>query len=254
MLATAKGSNVMLDFPQGKTRFVDTHEPIKSRFQDLDGKIHTSWNPADYEMGRVLVGNTKNRIWRLYYYEYIADDQPKFVITENFGRLWLKDNMGIIVLSYEDPNRSCPPNRNLYLDRLLYMVNLVLTKQPLLWPPYLDSSDITNQRGLGMIPYNDSGNLAGNFDGEFYPLPNFKKWKGTWLGNLIQSGKEYIPVMNVVPLNACSIEKVALLSPLNNWRAYYDIVQSRFRNLFTFPSLLSLTSWCTSMSTSMSIE
>lgn len=128
-----------------------------------------------------LIGNCKDKHWKMYYYSYFAQDEPTFTSTNGFGRTWLNENLGVIILSYERKDRMQQPNRKLILDRFLYLANIKPNNMVKLYQPYLDLTDVAIREGMDVIPYNVSGNLVLNFDGALYPLSQRTPIVGSWI-------------------------------------------------------------------------
>lgn len=166
-----------------------------SHSENQDKIVTKTWNSSDYSQNRLLLGNSKEKVWRMYYYSYMTQNKPSFVTEENFGRTWLNENLSTVIFSYERRDNIYQPCRKLILDRFLYMANISSTIGPRLYQPYLDTTDIvTLKKGqkpkMSNLPYNVSGNLVLGFDGTWFPMGNYKKrsledWKKSWIWKYI---------------------------------------------------------------------
>lgn len=160
---------VIIDFPK-TAKFSDG--------RSLKSEPDVTWDPAEYSTDRILIGNTDKKKWRMYYYSYFAQNDPSFVLEDNFGRTWLNENLAAIIFSYEYIKTRQAPNRELIIDRFLYLVNIAHKGE--LYPPYykIDGAD---ESGIDNIPHSVSGDLVIGFDGTYYPMPNRISWKNSWI-------------------------------------------------------------------------
>ena len=184
---------VVFDFPleaqfrDGRKLLSHFGEPQVEGVGDppVPGNGPYAWNSGEYAENRILVGNTADKHWKMYYYSSLVDNEPSTVTEHNFGRTWLGENLGVIIFSYERRDRKEQPDRSLILDRILYLANIVTKAQvPHLYQPYIDETDIATRESMDNIPYNVSSSLILGFDGTYYPQPNFRPlevWKKSWL-------------------------------------------------------------------------
>lgn len=185
--------DVVIDFPL-EAQFRDGRK-LLSHFAErqsqgigdppVPGNGPFAWNTAEYAENRILIGNTAEKHWKMYYYSNFVDNEPSIVTEHNFGRTWLGENLGLIIFSYERRDKREQPDRSLILDRILYMANIVTKAQvPHLYQPYIDETDIATRQSMDNIPWNESSALILGFDGTYYPGENYRPlevWKKSWL-------------------------------------------------------------------------
>lgn len=68
--------------------------------------------PYDMTDDKVVIASNATHRWRAYYWPYYLQQKP-LVLEKGVGSLWLRDNLGMITLSFErrdrDPKASPPP-------------------------------------------------------------------------------------------------------------------------------------------------
>jgi hypothetical protein len=120
-----------------------------------------NWSFCDYPTNRLLIGNDDKYVWRLYYHRNAMDNEDFTVMEENFGRVWLRHNMGFLALSYEErganaatPVPAVESLEYLFNDNSRFKMSNPVTGEV---PQYIPSDASTFQ--------------AMGFDGEPYPAP-----------------------------------------------------------------------------------
>lgn len=156
-LDRVKPGEVIMDFPAGLHTVAGTK--LESNFNN------GTWSYCDYPTNRVLVVNDKDYVWRLYYWPFSRDPLGFSVLEEDFGRVWLHENMGMITLSYEKRNHlkdEAPPLPMPTRSTIEY-----------LWSnnEYFKIKDRAGNMP-DMVPHDQSSVKMLGFDGENYPMPN----------------------------------------------------------------------------------
>eukprot|EP01062_Namystynia_karyoxenos_P056124 TRINITY_DN47080_c0_g1_i1.p1 TRINITY_DN47080_c0_g1~~TRINITY_DN47080_c0_g1_i1.p1 ORF type:complete len:558 (+),score=142.69 TRINITY_DN47080_c0_g1_i1:146-1675(+) len=112
------------------------------------------YTARDYSDGRSVISSNASHTWRLYYYSHWLDPEPSQVVELGLGRLWIHENMAMMVLSYEPRVRSGPPPRPPPCQVRLLSNKLLL--------------DGTTSQSV----YQIAQHYALGFDSRPYPMPN----------------------------------------------------------------------------------
>jgi hypothetical protein len=156
-LDKVKPGEVIVDFPAGLHTLAGAK--LESNFNG--GR----WSYCDYPTNRLLVVNDKDYVWRLYYWPFSREPLNFSVLEEDFGRVWLYENMGMITLSYEKRDHPIgePPPLPVPMGSTIEY----------LWSnnEYFQTKDSTGSLPE-MVPHDQSSVRMLGFDGTHYPMPN----------------------------------------------------------------------------------
>lgn len=161
-LDKTKAGQVVMDFPAGLETLDGT--PLVSNYPI---ETNGSWSHCEYPTNRILVANDEQYVWRLYYWPFSRDPGRYSSLEQNFGRVWLHENMGMISLSYEErqlPSDRIPPQPLPYAVEYLWSNNA-----------YFHLHDSQGRIEDGRVPHDQSGVQMLGFDGEPYPMPNMSR-------------------------------------------------------------------------------
>ena len=135
--------------------------PNRHPLSDFQNSV--SYTDHDFNEGQVVISSNATHTWRTYYYSYYQQEKPE-VMEAGAGNIWLVENLGMIVLSFE--RREDPPDGSIdnpYPKPPKCMVEMMSR-------PY-SHSDPNNS-------WENYYYMLG-FDGYPYPMPNAKAFADT---------------------------------------------------------------------------
>lgn len=99
----------------------------------------------------IIIGSNATHAWETYFWPYYADAEP-IKLDHGAGELWLNNNLGMVVMSFEPLNNTRPPRPPQCLIDVL--------------------SDAAARATGKSLPNQQSSYWMLGFDGWAYPMPN----------------------------------------------------------------------------------
>uniref|UniRef100_A0A0G4IA56 Uncharacterized protein n=1 Tax=Chromera velia CCMP2878 TaxID=1169474 RepID=A0A0G4IA56_9ALVE len=147
-----------------------------------DGRIplrsfeNVQHSPMELSESDILIASNATHTWRAYYYSYWNQTKPTEILEEGINDIWLKENLGLITLSFEP--RELPEDSSSFPRPPACMIDVL--------------SDKRRRDGLPPTPHQQSSFYTLGFDSLPYPMPNgdsepYRENKPEWLQSVLSN-------------------------------------------------------------------